>query len=825
LAIETDNIDLPVVKERAEFDQNSGGRLERAIFNHRGWVVAVCVLLTVLLGWRATLLDVNTNFDQMIPQSHPYIRNYFDHRDSLKSLGNSVRVVMTTERGTIFDPEYLDVVKDATDSIYLTPGVDVSMMRSVWMPIVRWTEVTEEGYRGGPVMPFDYDGSPEAVQTFRENVMKSGIIGDLVGSDFKSTMIVVPLLEKLPNTGQPLDYHAFAGFLEHGVRQFVQALPAGAETGPYQVHIVGFAKLVGDLIDGLAWIVLFFIASGVIATILIYLYTRDWRSTLLLIVTGVLGVVWLLGLLQLFGYDLNPYSTLVPFLVFAIGVSHGAQRMNGVMQDIGRGTHHYVAARYTFRRLFVAGLTALLANVVGFAVLMMIDVPAIRELALATSIGVSVLIFTKLCFIPVALSYIGVSRRAAERSLAKGASRGGLSTLWMWLERCGERRYATALVLGSLAVGVVSMAISLAHLKIGDLDAGAPELRPDSRYNLDVAYINTHYGLSSDQFAVIFKTGADGMLEYESLVVQDRLAWRLRQLPEVQMTASLSGGMRNMSYGLNEGNPKWLSIPRNTSLISLAFRQIAVDGPGLANADASIAPLVAYLSDHRADTLSTLVNEVEDFARQYSVDERQILLAAGPSGIEAATNIVVRSAHYRMLAVVYLSVIVLCFITFGSWRAVLVALIPLVITSFLCEALMVGLGIGIKVATLPVIALGVGVGVDYALYLLSVQLREQRQGASLGQAYGTALRFTGKVVALIGVTMAAGVVTWAWSPIKFQADMGLLLAFMFAWNMVGALVLIPALSYFLLPTAKLVHAPGSGGEHLAIVQRDIHDGQ
>ena len=128
----------------------------------------------------------------------------------------------------------------------------------------------------------------------------------------------------------------------------------------------------------------------------------------------------------------------------------------------------------------------------------------------------------------------------------------------------------------------------------------------------------------------------------------------------------------------------------------------------------------------------------------------------------------------------------------------IVALVPLVVTSVLCEALMVTLGIGVKVATLPVVALGVGIGVDYALYLLSVQLDYQRSGMSLSAAYAKALDFTGKVVALIGVTLAVAVVTWVFSPIKFQADMGILLTFMFVWNMLGALVLIPALSHWLL---------------------------
>ncbi|NMG77735.1 MMPL family transporter, partial [Aromatoleum diolicum] len=163
-----------------------------------------------------------------------------------------------------------------------------------------------------------------------------------------------------------------------------------------------------------------------------------------------------------------------------------------------------------------------------------------------------------------------------------------------------------------------------------------------------------------------------------------------------------------------------------------------------------------------------------------------------------ATNIVVREANRTMLFYVYGAVIVLCFITFRNWRAVIVAVVPLAVTSILCEALMVVLGIGVKVGTLPVIALGVGIGVDYALYLLSIQLAQQRADATLAEAHRCALQFTGKVVALVGVTLAAGVVTWIWSPIKFQADMGILLTFMFIWNMVGALILIPALSHFLL---------------------------
>jgi predicted RND superfamily exporter protein len=341
------------------------------------------------------------------------------------------------------------------------------------------------------------------------------------------------------------------------------------------------------------------------------------------------------------------------------------------------------------------------------------------------------------------------------------------------------------------------------RLAIGDLDPGAPELRADSRYNRDNAYITAHYALSSDQFAVIVRTPKEGCLKYATLVEADRLAWHLRQVPGVQTTVSLADAARQITAGSFEGNPKWLTINRNQEVLNYAAQQASVNNPDLFNTECSVMPVIAYLADHKAETLDRVVRAADEFASAHSDKERTFLLAAGSAGIEAATNIVVRRAWVEMLAYVYLAVIVLCFITFRSWRAVIVAVVPLALTSILCEALMVWLGIGVKVATLPVIALGVGIGVDYALYLLSVQLAQQRAGATLAEAYKRAVQFTGKVVALVGITLAAGVVTWAFSPIKFQADMGILLTFMFLWNMLGALILIPALSYWLLPTARV----------------------
>ena len=803
-AAPSDQDAMPVVRSLAEFDSRSGNLLERLVFNNRLAVTVVCALLTVVLAFfAATRLTLGASFEKMLPLDQPYIKNYLAHQKDLRGLGNAVRVVVENTEGDLFDARYLDALKQINDELILTPGVDRAWVKSLWTPSVRWTEITEEGFRGGPVMPDSYNGSPESVEQLRQNIARSGIVGSLVGTNFRSTTIFVPLLDRQVASGERIDYRAFSRVLEDKIRARWESAPqAGAPR--IRVHVIGFAKLIGELIDGLVKVMAFFGFAALIATAIIHAYTRCVRSTGLVIACSLVAVVWQLGLVALLGFELDPFSILVPFLVFAIGVSHGAQKMNGIMQDIGRGTHRLVAARYTFRRLFLAGLTALLADAVGFAVLMVIDIPVIRELALTASIGVAVLIFTNLLLLPVLLSYTGVSASAAERSLReeREATGGkGLGRVWLLLDRFTTRRWATGAIVVAALLGAAGFAVSL-NLQVGDLDPGAPELRPDSRYNRDNAYITGNYALSSDQFAVIVKTGKEGCLRYETLVEADRLAWALKQVPGVQATVSLPDAVRQITAGSFEGSPKWLTLNRNQDVLNYGAQQASVNNPDLFNTECSVMPVIAYLADHKAETLDRVVAAAGAFAREHGNEERAFLLAAGSAGIEAATNIAVREANRTMLLYVYAAVIVLCFVTFRSWRAVVVAVVPLALTSILCEALMVALGIGVKVATLPVIALGVGIGVDYALYLLSVQLAQQRLGLPLTEAFRNSVQFTGKVVALVGITLAAGVVTWAWSPIKFQADMGILLTFMFVWNMLGALVLIPALSYFLLP-----HAP------------------
>ena len=788
------HVSIPIQASDADnFDPQSGSWLERKLFNNRGIVVLLCALVTLILAFQVPGLKLNASFEKMIPTDHPYVANYLAHRKELSGLGNSVRIALATSGASIYDPAYLQTLQKLSDELFLLPGVDRIQMKSLWTPSTRWVGVTEDGLDGGPVIPNDYDGSAKSTEQVRTNVQRAREVGGLVAIDERSSVIFVPLLDKTAD-GKPINYSELSKQLEQ-IRSTYQ-------TATLSVHITGFAKVVGDLIEGLQSILLFFALALVITTVVLYSYTRCVRSTTLVVVCSLVAVLWQMGLLPMLGYELDPYSVLVPFLVFAIGMSHGAQKMNGIMQDIGRGLPRQVAARFTFRRLFMAGMTALLCDAVGFAVLMLIQIRVIQDLAIIASLGVAVLIFTNLILLPMLLSYVGVSAAATQRSLndeRQDASGGAKHPMWQFLDLFTQRRYASFAIALAVILAVGGYAISLG-LKIGDLDAGAPELRSNSRYNHDNSFMTSSYGASSDVFAVMVKTPEGGCNHYDVLRRVDALEWQLNGLSGVDSTRSLSMLNRQVLVGMNEGSPKWFDLIHSQSMLNT----VTASAPrGLYNESCSLLTLYAFLADHRADTLTRVVETVEAFASENDSADGKFLLAAGNAGIEAATNIVVKESSRMMLLWVYAAVIVLCFVTFRSWRAVVCAVLPLMLTSILCEALMVELNIGVKVATLPVIALGVGIGVDYALYVVSIMLTRIRIGDDLSRAYYQSLLFTGKVVMLTGITLAVGVATWAFSPIKFQADMGILLAFMFLLNMMGALVLVPALAHFLFPRAAL----------------------
>jgi hypothetical protein len=763
---------------------------ERLIFNFRPALLVLFLLATVFLTFQATKIQPDTSFLKMIPADHPFIKNMVDNLSNIGAAGTPIQIAVEVTDGDVFTKEYMETLKLISDELFYLPGVDRRSLESVWTPNIRWTEVTEEGFEGGPVLPNGYDGSEEKLAEFRLNILRSGRVGSLVADNFKSSMVQATLFDRDPDTGEQLDYAEFSKQLEEKVR-------AKYENDNVKIHIIGVAKLIGDLTEGGKSIGYFFLIAFVITMILLFFYTRCLVGALAPLICSFIAVIWQLGLLVTFGYGISAYSMLVPFLVFAIGISHGIQIINAIAIEQSDGSNAELSARKAFRSLYVPGMTALISDGIGFATLWMIDIEAIQELALAASIGIAVVVLTNLVLLPILMSYFGITKRGIAHVNNKSEKHPWLLEK---ISYCASPKVATISVLiaiGGFGVGFIGGK----DLKIGDLDEGAPELHPDSPYNLDSKFIAENYTVSSDVFLIMINTPKDSCSSYENIEVIDRFGWVMENVEGVQSSVSLSFVIRQVLTGFNEGNLKWNTIPRDQRAINSTFFQIPNQ---LVNTDCSYAPLVLFLEDHKAETLTRVVAAAEKFIAENPMDNLQFLLATGNAGIEAATNDVIADAQFNMLIAIYAVVCVLIFASFSSFAAVACIVIPLALTSALCQALMAYLGIGIKVATLPVIALGVGIGVDYGIYIYGRMETYLKQGMPLQEAYFNTLRTTGKAVLLTGIALAIGVGTWIFSPIKFQADMGMLLTFMFLWNMVGAIWLLPALAYFLIKPEKVV---------------------
>jgi len=760
-------------------------RLEALIFGHRRFVLAFFTIATLLLGWSASRLRVDAGFTKLLPTEHPYMQTYLEYAQEFGG-ANRVLVALVATDGNMWKPSYFDALRRATDDIFFLPGVDRARVQSLFTPNVRYTEVVEDGIAAGNVIPDDFELTVEGVDAVRRNVLKAGIVGRLVANDFSGSIISAELLDVDPTTGEKLDVLEVARQLEETVRQKYDAdyVPGS----PVHVHILGFSKVVGDIAQGARRVILFFLIAVVLTALLVAFYSQSWRLSAVVVVCSIVAVVWQLGLIPLLGFGMDPMSILVPFLVFAIAVSHAVQMISAARAEIYEGREPLEAARKAFRRLLVPGSTALLTDTIGFLTILVIRIQVIREIAIAASLGVAVILLTNLILLPVVFSYLTFDPWYRDKLLHRAKQMS-----WIW------RRVAVVAEPRPAAVFLVVMALLLGlgiwksrDVRIGDLHRGVPELRADSRYNRDTAEVTSRFSIGVDILNVLAVTHPDGCVDYDVMTTLDEFAWRMANLEGVQSTIGLPAIAKQLNAGWNEGSPKWRTLARDPSVLTQSVAYVPTSS-GLLNSDCSVMPTMIFTADHKAETIERIVSAVKAFEAGHGRDDLRFRLATGNVGVMAATNEAVAAAQFPMLAWVFGAVILVCLVSLRSIRGVICILLPLALVSLLTYALMAALEIGLKVNTLPVVALGVGIGVDYGIYIYARFRTLLRRGSTVRDAFYETLQITGNGVLFTGTTLGVGVATWIFSPLKFQADMGILLFFLFVANMIGALIFLPAL--------------------------------
>jgi predicted RND superfamily exporter protein len=791
---------------------NSGGAdsrlaaaLEKLIFGNRLALVVVFALLTaVLLTVAVRGLHIDASFNKQLPLKHEYMQTFVKHQAEFGG-ANRVLVALIARDGNMFTPGFFDALKKATDEVLVMDGIDRGRVQSLFTPNVRYMEVVEDGIEAGNVVDSEFVPTPEALAKVRENILKAGIRGRLVANDFSGALISAIVLEK-DATGKAIDPIEVAHALELRVRDRIQGndVLIQAQGSAIDVHMIGFAKVVGDIADGAMSVILFAVITILLTLLAVWYYVQSLKVALVPIVCSIVAVVWQLGTLVLLGFGIDPLGLLVPFLIFAIGVSHGVQKISAVKEAAVAGVGSMDAARQTFRQLLMPAIIALLADLVGFITILLIPVRVVQEMAITASIGVAIVILTDLILLPVLVSWVKWDEQYKARVELRQAK---LAEHWRRLARVTERKTALGVIIVAVLLGLFG-AWKGRETPIGDTQAGVPELRADSRYNRDSNIITTKFSIGVDILNVIVETKEPVCTSYQLMTAVDNFSWKMRNVDGVQEVVSLPLIAKIAIAGWNEGSLKWRNIPREPNQLTQSTRYIETS-TGLLNADCNVVPVMMFLRDHKADTIKRVVNAVKEWRTLNTFGNASFNLATGNVGVMAATNEEVEAKEYPILGWVFAAVILMCLLTFRSLLGTVLVFLPLALVSVLVYAVMAIVGIGLKVNTLPMVALGAGIGVDYGIYLWSRMQEYLKAGDNVHDAYLKTMRVTGASIIFTGITLAIGVVTWVFSPLQFQADIGIMLTFMFFVNMLGAIILLPALAAWLVKPKPQASAPAT----------------
>lgn len=814
--------------------------VEPPIFKWRAVTLVVLALLTIFFAFNAAQLRPNAGWLKMVPKEHPYMKTFMQYYRDFGG-ANTVLISLHNNKGDIYQPEFMETLRKASDDAFFIPGVDRARVTSIFSPSILYVEVVEGGLSGENVIPSTYTPTPEMMQRIKRNVAKASVIGRLVSQDQTTALIQLELLENDPTAGttaaqadqaRPMrerlreawEHGALAGEAapEHPtlvdrikavsalsmkdkadtgldyvkVGDMLEKIRAKYETKDISVSIVGFAKVVDDMTKASMEVAAFFVIALILTGALLWIYIGSFRLAMLVVMTSLVACTWELGLLHLVGYGLDPFALLVPFLIMSVSVSHGVQYANSWANEVAtKGVTPYQASLATFRSLAIPGVVALLTNVAGFSTIYLINIQVIREMSVNAAFGMAGVIIVNKVLLPAMLSYMQLPNIPKFREAQELRERLG-DAVFKKMAVLTHRGPATVVLIVCAILSVFG-ASQYHKVQIGDTTEGVPELRPDSRFNQDARNIARNFTMGVDHLKVVVESFDDGCVNYSVASEIDNFNWYMKNQEGVRDVLSLYDLAKFAHAGLSEGRLDAEVLPREQQ----ALAQITALVPtttGMLNTTCSAVALFIFTTDHKAATITHLTDAVKAYKEKYQVDKRlNFRLASGNIGVMAATNEEVKRNELPVVGWVYAVIILFLWLSFRTVSGVLCVILPLSMVTLLGYAVMVALGIGQKVATLPVLAFACGVGVDYGIYSYSVIAAGLRKGMTLEEAYYQKMRSTGKATLFTGLGLATGVALWIFSKLQFQKDMGILLVFGFTTNMVGAIVVLPALAHFL----------------------------
>lgn len=757
--------------------------IDNLVFKYPKAFLTVIGLLTLFFAAQVPKVKMYSDFADLLPQEHEYIKLHNSIRDTFGGANNVVMAVVV-DRGDIFTADTLARIHRITQAVDNVAGVNHNLLSSLTHRTSRKVWLTETGdVNSQPYYdPLKRDWSEEELSRLRHDVMANPrIFGLLVSPDLKAALIKAQF-----NEGQ-LNYGEIFSQLQR-IRQ--------QESAPgVDIYATGQPMLWGWVYSYLDQLVVIFVTTLAIMLFMLIVYFRRAYGILLPMFGITISAIWGLGILSLLGYNLDPLTLVIPFLITARAMSHAIQLVQRFYGELEETDDARVAAHRTFDALFRPGSLGIVSDAIGLLLIALGSVPINVKLGIYASLWAVCVVFTVLITVPLMLALLPKPRPAATRPKAEDALFGKVAAL------VASRRGGWA-VLG-LCGAVLAIGAQLSsRVQIGESEPGSPILYLDHDYNVSSKIINQRFPGSEELYVVARTDQKGGMKRPQVLRAIEAFQNHMMLDPELGGTKAIPDLVKQVDRIFHADDPRWAVIPDSESYVGgLMFAYMASSPvPGalkeFVDTDDRVANIVFFYKDHQAKTIRRAIHLAKQWINDPAnhVDGLHIELAGGLVGVTAAMN---ESAYQsNMLIIPLVLALIFLFVTwfYMSLHAGWIMFLAMMFCTVSTYAYMGLAGIGINVNTVPIIAVGIGVGIDYSIYIMD-RIREEaaRVGGDLPQAVLRAIATTGKAIGFTAACLIGGVIMWVFlSDLRFQADAALLLVVMLILNALAAMFLVPS---------------------------------
>ncbi|MGZ9710000.1 efflux RND transporter permease subunit [Glaciimonas sp. GNP009] len=755
-----------------------------ACIRRRVAVTVAFSIATLTMAFFAVQIKVKTVFDDLLPQNHPYVQVNKQFRQDFGG-SNMVSIKLETDKGDIFQTPVLEKIKKLTNDLALVDGVNPFQILSLASSKLKEIKATTDSIETKPVMFPDVPHTPAEMETLKSKVLNSPLIyGSYVSADLKAALITVDFYENA------IDYNK--------IFPQIMTLADSFSGNGVRVSVVGEPILFGWVNHYVPETIRIFLTTLACLLALLFLTARTWRGTLLPLLAGLTSALWALGAARLIGFNLDPLVIVIAFLITARSISHSVQLVTRFGDELAAGVPtSRAAASSAMLQLFKPGMLGVIADAGCMIVVVLTPIPLMQKIALIGTIWVLTISICACVMTPVLLSWVKISNGFAHPVNISGLLERVLSaciflTTSAW-------RYA---LLAGAALVFIGSGLYAFNLQVGDADAGSPILWQNSRYNRDAADINRQFQ-GADRMYAVFSGEKPGDVKepavLESMASMQRF---MGAQPQIGGSLSVADVLPIVNQVLREDNPRYRRFGKTTAENAELFYMWAPDSGDAARfmtPQLQFAPVTFFFKDHRGDTIRTAISRLKTFIADHPVAHGKYVLAGGLIGITAAVNEVIFSGQIESIAFALLVLVICCTVAYRSTRAGIFFLVPVLLSNTITFSVMAWHGIGMTLSTLPVAALGIGLGVDYAFYVVDAIREELHQHDDLKLAISRALRTAGKGVLITSLTLTTSVVLWFASSLRFQAEMGILMAIWLFISAFSALLIVPAMVYVFRP--------------------------